>query len=139
MSHIDFAIPSASKEETAHIHRHLLLYIQLNSNQWIAHSDGSRLDNGQVGAGIYYHDEDNTEIALPTSLHLRRGQEVYDADLHGTCYGLETLAEMVFAGPHPRDIWFCVDNAAAIQRLQHLRKSSSQHHALQVHELARSL
>ena len=113
----------------------------LKSRQWIAYSDGSRLDDGRVGAGIHYIDQDLQHPAPDEAAYLGRQQEVYDAELYGATQAIQTLTPLALTtrGRPPRDIWVFLDNAAAIQRLQHLGPGPGQRFSALVHRLARQL
>ena len=138
---IDFALPTGTKEEAAVAHTLQLQTIMLKSRQWIAYSDGSRLDDGRVGAGIHYIDQDLQHPAPDEAAYLGRQQEVYDAELYGATQAIQTLTPLALTtrGRPPRDIWVFLDNAAAIQRLQHLGPGPGQRFSALVHRLARQL
>ena len=96
-------------------------------------SDGSRLENGQVGAGVAW--KPTFSQWETQELPLGKGIEVYDAELHGACAALEIAKSL---GNNVRVTVF-LDSQAAIKRLQHTLPGPGQALALRAHRAARQL
>ena len=97
------------------------------------YSDGSRLDDKRVGAGVAYR-----RSSGPWKWRLAplgAGFEVFDAELVGVIEALELALADNLIGP----IRVHLDAQAAISRLQHTQPGPGQALALQAHALARKL
>ena len=96
-------------------------------------SDGSRLEDGRVGAGVAWKvspgDWRTAEIPLG------RSKEVFDAELEGACRALE-LARTI---GESRQVTVLLDSQAAIKRLEHTEPGPGQVFALRAHRAARRL
>ena len=96
-------------------------------------SDGSRLEDGRVGAGVAW-------TATPghwrtVEIPLGRSKEVFDAELQGVCRALELAQAM----GENRQVTVFVDSQAAISRLQHTEPGPGQALALRAHRAAKRL
>ena len=96
-------------------------------------SDGSRLEDGKVGAGIAW--QDSGGIWKTRGFSLGRGQEVFDAELLGAMQGLRAAKRIIGQGP----VTILLDSQAAIARLRHTRPGPGQSLAIQAHTAAREL
>ena len=94
----------------------------------------------EQGLGSPISDQDKNSPAPDEAIYLGKQLEVYDAELFGASHAINTLtlAALNEVRP-PRDIWIFLDNAAAIQRLQHLRPGPGQRVASAVHQVAKEL
>jgi ribonuclease HI len=96
-------------------------------------SDGSRLEDGRVGAGVAWE--------LPQGnwrtrkFPLGKGKEVYDAEIYGAYAALEIVLRIGGQGP----VTVLLDSQAAIARLQHIEPGPGQALALRIHKAAQSL
>jgi ribonuclease HI len=96
-------------------------------------SDGSRLEDGRVGAGVAWKlSQDNWQTR---EIPLGRGKEVFDAELYGACVALEIAQSMLQEGP----VTVLLDSQAAISRLRHLEPGPGQALAARAHQAAQSL
>jgi hypothetical protein len=80
-------------------------------------SDGSRLENGRVGAGLAWQTRQGSWKTREIPMGI--GHEVFDAELVGACTALELALKDRVEGP----VTVLLDSLAAIKRLQ-LRKPS---------------
>jgi ribonuclease HI len=96
-------------------------------------SDGSRLDNGRVGAGVAWQNPLGAWQAREVPLGL--GKEVFDAELVGACEALEIAMED--RGREP--VTVLLDSQAAISRLRHQRVGPGQSLAIRAHRAAQAL
>ena len=96
-------------------------------------SDGSRLEDGGVGAGIAW--QDSGGIWKTKGFSLGRGQEVFDAELLGAVQALRTAKKTLGQGL----VTILLDSQAAIARLRHTRAGPGQSLAIQAHAAAREL
>ncbi|KAE8335346.1 hypothetical protein BDV24DRAFT_169288 [Aspergillus arachidicola] len=83
-------------------------------------SDGSRLDNGQTGAGVVWQELSGTWTTKQVSLG--QGKEVFDAELAGVYKALEIAEQLDYKGP----IRVLLDSQAAIARLRDNRTGAGQ-------------
>ena len=96
-------------------------------------SDGSRLENGRVGAGVAW--QDPLEAWQTREIPLGLGKEVFDAELIGACEALEIALKDGGMGP----VTVLLDSQAAISRLRHQRAGPGQGLAVRAHRAARAL
>ncbi|KAL2012180.1 hypothetical protein VTN00DRAFT_4898 [Thermoascus crustaceus] len=83
-------------------------------------SDGSRLENGQAGAGIAWQNPQG--VWQTREIPLGKGKEVFDAELIGACTALELALRLCGQGP----VTILLDSQAAIARLQHRQPAPGQ-------------
>jgi ribonuclease HI len=95
-------------------------------------SDGSRLDNGRVGAGVAWQ---TLGIWHAQEISLGIGKEVFDAELIGACEALELALKSKDKGP----ITVLLDSRAAISRIQHQEPGPGQGLAIWAHRTAHAL
>jgi ribonuclease HI len=126
-------ISTRSKEDEAKHHTALIKKLDHVRNK-IAYTDGSRLEDGRVGAGISI---DGVEMKE----HLGKYAEVYDAELTGIRKAAEYYKDWAAAHPRKRrmKLWIFTDNQAAIQRLTSLRPGPGQTTAITVARISRQL
>jgi ribonuclease HI len=95
-------------------------------------SDGSRLNNGRVGAGVAWQ-------ALGAwharGVPLRTGKEVFDAKLIGACKALELALKSQDRGP----VTVLLDSRVAISWIQHQGIGLGQGLAIWAHKIAHAL
>jgi ribonuclease HI len=95
-------------------------------------SDGSRFDNGRVGAGVAWQ---ALGVWQARGIPLGLGKEVFDAELIGACEALELALKDRDKGP----VTVLLDSQAAISRLQHQRAGPGQGLAIRAHRAAHAL
>ncbi|KAF7128706.1 hypothetical protein CNMCM5793_003557 [Aspergillus hiratsukae] len=96
-------------------------------------SDGSRLEDGRIGAGIAWQTlEGNWHTK---QIPLGQGKEVFDAELVGAVQALVLALQWRDRGP----VTVLLDSQAAIARLEHTRPGPGQALAQQAHEVAQQL
>jgi len=96
-------------------------------------SDGSRLEDGRVGAGVAWQTLLGAWRSQETPLG--RGLEVFDAELAGACRALELAIGMEDQGP----VTVFMDSQAAITRLSHSRRGPGQGLAIRAATAAQAL
>jgi ribonuclease HI len=96
-------------------------------------SDGSRLENGQTGAGIAWLEPSGTWRIKQVSLGQRK--EVFDAELTGASKALEIAKQLGYKG----SIRVLLDSQAAIAQLPDNRVGPGQIWAIQAQDIARRL
>ena len=96
-------------------------------------SDGSRLEDGRVGAGIAWQTPQGTWRTR--ELPLGKGKEVFDAELQGAYAALELALRLEDQGP----VTVLLDAQSAISRLQHLEPGPGQAIAIRAHKVAQDL
>jgi ribonuclease HI len=96
-------------------------------------SDGSRPEDGRVGAGVVWKSPQGSWRTQ--EFPLGKGKEVHDAKLYGAYMALETALRIGGQGP----VTVLLDSQAAIARLQHTEPGPEQAVALQIHKAAQSL
>ena len=95
-------------------------------------SDGSRLDNGRVGAGVAWQ---ALGVWQARGIPLGIGKEVFDAELIGACEALELALKIRDRGP----VTVLLDSQAAISRLRHQGVGPGQGLAIRAHRAAQAL
>jgi ribonuclease HI len=80
------------------------------------YTDGSKLDNGKVGAGwaIYRIENGINQLVLNSYCFLGFYMEVYDAELHAVHEALQSLDRLDIP---TTQVFICIDNLSAIQTL----------------------
>jgi ribonuclease HI len=96
-------------------------------------SDGSRLENGRVGAGVAWQNPDGAWKTHEVPMGV--GKEVFDAELMGASTALCLALRIRDRGP----VTVLLDSKAAIARLQHLAVGPGQGLAIQAHKAAQTL
>ena len=96
-------------------------------------SDGSRLANGQIGAGVAWQGPQGNWLSREILLGI--GKEVFDAELSGACNTLEIALRDNSQGP----VTVMLDSQAAITRLSHQEVGQGQHLALRAHQTVLAL
>lgn len=96
-------------------------------------SDGSRLEDGRVGAAVAWQTPEGRWRTQ--ELPMGKGQEVFDAELLGAYRALELAGKMRQQGP----VRVLLDSQAAIARIQHLEPGPGQALAIKAHQMARQL
>jgi ribonuclease HI len=95
-------------------------------------SDGSRLDNGRVGAGVAWQ---ASGVWHARGVPLGMGKEVFDAELIGACEALELALKIRDRGP----VMVLLDSQAAISRIRHQGAGPGQGLAIRAHRAAYAL
>jgi ribonuclease HI len=85
----------------------------LPTDSIVIYSDGSRLPDGQIGAGwaIYICQKAKLVLLNESSCYLGARMEVFDAELHAAYEALATAADLGLRAGH---VYLCIDNQAAI-------------------------
>jgi ribonuclease HI len=83
----------------------------------VIYTDGSKLENGDVGCGwtIYYSRNQQLHLLTDGCCHLGRRAEVYDAELHAVQEAVTTL--LTTTAPRT-PVFICIDNQAAADALR---------------------
>jgi ribonuclease HI len=95
-------------------------------------SDGSRLDNGRVGAGVAWQ---TSGVWHARGVPLGIGKEVFDAELIGACEALELALKIRDRGP----VMVLLDSQTAISRIRHQGAGPGQGLAIRAHRAAHAL
>jgi ribonuclease HI len=96
-------------------------------------TDGSRLDNGKIGAAVAW--QDIFDSWHTRELPLGRGKEVFDAELSGACEALRLAKSLQSTGP----VTVFMDSQAAINRLQHAEPGAGQEVVFEAWKAAKAL
>ena len=97
-------------------------------------SDGSRLENGRVGAGVAWQASPGGSWQA-REVPLGLGKEVFDAELIGACEALELAVRSRDQGP----VTVLLDSQAAISRLRHQGVGPGQGLAIRAYRAAQAL
>ena len=97
-------------------------------------SDGSRLEDGRVGAGVAWRPLDSA-IWKTRPIPIGCGAEVFDAELQGAVEALR----IAYRDRHRGPIRVFIDSQAAIRRLRHTTAGPGQGLAIQACQLAKAL
>jgi ribonuclease HI len=103
-----------------------------------AYTYGSKLDNGQTGAGsiIYQYNEPNIEMSVPMGDEC----EVYGAELNAIARTSKKMEKIVKnKQTNITDIWIFCDSQPAINRINNLRIGPGQSYAVRIDQVARKL
>jgi ribonuclease HI len=96
-------------------------------------SDGSRLENGRVGAGLAWQTRLGSWKTREVPMGI--GHETFDAELEGACTALEIALKGRDEGP----VTILLDSLAAIKRLQVQKMSPGQGLVVRAHRAAQAL
>jgi ribonuclease HI len=97
-------------------------------------SDGSRLENGRVGAGVAWQASPGGSWQA-REVPLGLGKEVFDAELIGACEALELALRSKDQGP----VTVLLDSQAAISRLRHQGVGPGQGLAIRAYRASQAL
>ncbi|ODM21086.1 hypothetical protein SI65_04139 [Aspergillus cristatus] len=97
-------------------------------------SDGSRLEDGRVGAGIAWKTEGDSQWHIK-GRPMGKGAEVFDAELVGVVEALQEAEKQATRDP----VTILLDSQAAIARLRHTRVGPGQVAAIEAANLAQGL
>ncbi|EGE07676.1 hypothetical protein TEQG_08765 [Trichophyton equinum CBS 127.97] len=141
---IDFKISQSSKEIAKKEHIDLLKEVLKNKDSIIYYSDGSKLDSGYLGAGIY-----NFRTSSYRSWGLGTDLEVFDAELFAIeqafIKGLKaikkssSLINPLFIYSSKKEFWVFIDSQAAIQRLQKSYLEGGEMYVSRIRRIAKEL
>ena len=96
-------------------------------------TDGSRLDNGKVGAAVAW--QDIFESWHTPELRLGRRKEVFDTELTEACEALRLARSLQSTGP----VTVFLDSQTAINRLQHAEPGTGQEIVIEAWKAAKAL
>src|SRR5690606_1253594 len=100
--------------------------LKKRKHQLLIYTDGSRLEDGNTGAGAAFHPRICQDVTINTGPE----HEVYDSELVAATTALNQARTHILRNDyHPNDIWLFLDNAAAITRMEDIRPGPGQHHA----------
>ena len=122
-----------SKEKEAIEHKNQIqnLIKHHNISNLIIYSDGSKCEKtGNLGAGIFYTKNFNTENSRSLSWNLDSHMKVFDAEL----FALKEAFKIAFnqISIFTTDIWIFSDSQATIQRIQKSSLNAGQSHVLAI-------
>jgi ribonuclease HI len=114
----------------------MIKQLKKRKHQLLIYTDGSRLEDGNTGAGAAFYPRLCRNIAINTGPE----HEVYDAELVAATTALNLARTHILrSDSHLTDIWLFLDNAAAITRMEDIKPGPGQHHALITHDIAKDL